>query len=228
MKEFVFRVNYFGLGDHLFYSHLPRIAKQVHKYKKVFISKYSAFGDRQIKELVWDMNPFFDDISSKQIPKLFTENVTKEENILDRAMLKYGLDDGLRFHEPEIYYMSKIIPELKDAVIFDPNFRTDVGHPSVDMIQTYFKQHNIQITHEMKLRENNRTINCKRKITTKNLKHFCDIIVSCKSMVCFQTGTAPLAAALRKSVTVLHTEDGLSIFEHSKLHNYITLKKNKT
>lgn len=223
MREFILKIGYEGLGDHLFCSHLPRIAKQFGLYDKVYVSNHSPYRDSQTKELVWEMNPFVDGFCDEDKDWVQVGDVKEGMNLLDKVMLTHGLDDGNRFHEPEIYYKPKIIPELKESVIFDPNFGTNRGHPSPSMIENYFRQHSIFITHQMKLMYKNHSIKCERELYSKDLKHFCDIVSSCKALYCFNTGTAPLAAALGKPATILRTDKGQSRFQHSQILNYITL-----
>jgi len=221
MKELVIKIKYGGLGDHLLYSHIPRIAKQSGQYDKVYISNHSDYRNTEIKKFVWERNPFVDGCSDKDV--LYPTFSTVEEgiNILDKIMLFHGLDDGVRFHETEIYYKPKIISRLKDAVIFDPNFITFCGHPSGKKVEDYFKRNNIIITHQMKILGRNSAINCSQRISSESLEHFCDILNSCKSIYCLATGTAPLAAAINKPATVLFVNGALSMFYYSQLHNYI-------
>lgn len=40
-----------GLGDHMFYSHIPRISKETGSYKYVFISNFQNFATQIIKSL---------------------------------------------------------------------------------------------------------------------------------------------------------------------------------
>lgn len=223
MKKFILKIGYEGLGDHLFCSHLPRIAKQFGHYDKVYISKHSPYRDFQTKEVVWGMNPFVDGFCDEDKVWIQVGNVKEGMNLLDKIMLTHGLDDGNRFHEPEIYYKPKIIPELKEATIFDPNFGTTIGHPSSSTIESYFKRHNISITYQMKLMNNHHPIKYGKELCSKGLLHFCDIIYSCKALYCFHTGTSVLAASLKIPATVFNTGAAQSRFEHSRIVNYITL-----
>jgi len=226
MKIFILKIGWCGLGDHLFCSHLPRIAKQFGGYDKVYITNHSDFSrDLQIKKFVWEMNPYVDGFCDEDRKWPGVGSVEKGINLLDKIMLVHGLNDGKIFHEPEIYYKPKNILELSDAIIFDPNFGTERGHPSSLMIKNYFEQNNIDITYQMELRDNYHSIEGKKKLCSRNLEHFCDIISSCQDLYCFNTGTAPLAAALGKSTTVFHNGGGQKRFLHSQLHSYILLKE---
>ena len=222
MKELVIKIKYGGLGDHLLHSHLPRIAKQSGQYDKVFISTHSDYRSTEVKKFVWERNPFVDRFCDVDVPTPQFGAVEKGMNILDKVMLFYNLDDGIRFHETEIYYKPKIISYLKDAVIFDPNFVSSCGHPSGKMVEDYFEKNGIVITHQMKTLGNQSSmIDCSQRIFSESLEHFCDILNSCKSIYCLATGMAPLAAAINKPATVLFVDGALSMFYYSQLHKYI-------
>jgi len=224
MKEFVLKINWGGLGDHLLHSHLPRIVKQSGYYDKVYISNYSNYRSLEIKKFVWERNPFVDGFCDKDASCPQFGEVEEGINLLDKVMLFYKLDDNIRFHKPEIYYEPKVVPSLKDATIFDPNFITPYGHPSGRAIEAYFKRENITITHQMKLLgKGNSSINCSQEISSKSLEDFCDIINSCKYMYCLATGTAPLADAIDKPVTVLFVNGALPMFYYSCLHKYVNV-----
>jgi hypothetical protein len=126
-EAFVIKVKYGGLGDHLFWSHLPRIAKTVGGYKKVYISNYSDYNRHpDYRKLVWEPNPFVDGFCGEDTPS--TDVVIPAGiNLLDAIMLANGLDDGERFHEPEFFYRSRPIENLKTARVFDPNYVSCVG-----------------------------------------------------------------------------------------------------
>ena len=64
-------------------------------------------------------------------------------------MLGYGLDDGKRFHEPELYYKPKFREEY-NKVIYDPNWVSNVGELSSDIIMDYFNSNNIKLDAVMK------------------------------------------------------------------------------
>ena len=59
-KSLIIEIKYSGLGDHLFHSHIPRIAKESKIYDKVFISEKSIFGHSDYKKLIWELNPYVD------------------------------------------------------------------------------------------------------------------------------------------------------------------------
>ena len=63
------------------------------------------------------------------------------------------------------------------------------------------------------------------ELVSHSLEEFCAIIVSCKELYCLTTGTATLAAALRKPAKVLYGIHHDPIYRHSPIHEYILVPK---
>ena len=220
MKTLTIKIYYGGLGDHLLHSHLPKLAKQKFEYDKVFISNYSNYNNPNTKMLVWEYNPFIDGFNNEDHDYPKFGSVPPGANILDGVSMFYGLDDGERYREPEIYYRPRIIPEMLNAVVFEPNHSNAYGIPTIEQYEEYFKMNNINITHQMKLLHGS-TKSIRTEITPSGLEELCDVIYSCKLLYCFTSGIATLSAALCKPTTVLFV-DGINLmFHHSKLHTYI-------
>ena len=215
------KIKWGGLGDHLLFSPVPRVAKESGEYDKVYISTLSDYATDEIRKFVWERNPFVDGFVDEDCFYPEFSIVENDMNMLDKVLLLCGVpDDGKRFREPEIYYKPNTIMNLQNAVIYDPNFNCPNGHPTSNSIRDYFRKEVIQITHQMKPFASNRGIEGFSELVAINLEHFCDIIFSCKQLFCLTTGTATLAAALGKFATVLYGKNMLSMFHHSKLHIY--------
>ncbi|MBI3831172.1 MAG: FkbM family methyltransferase [Planctomycetes bacterium] len=220
-KEFIIKVNFGGLGDHLFYSHLPRIAKTCGGYDKVLISTKSTLRDKSYGQLIWDRNPFVDDYTEKEAPYPLFSKIPEAMNLLDKIMLERGLDDGLRYHEPEIYYAPRIIPELQGRRIYDPNYVTGAGAVSSEKLAEYFSTNGMP-DYQFQLRSKAYPLDKPiRELVSESLLQYCDIIHSCGEFFCLTSGGATLAAALKKPVTVFHGIGHNPMFRHSKLHNYV-------
>jgi hypothetical protein len=255
-RQLIIQSGFGGLGDNLFLSHIPRIAKESGKFAKVLVSNRSLFRDPACRMLVWESNPYVDGFTDEPgfelLPphgcnpgrsillqifwrypktqrglfKLGLENrivhPQKGCNLLDQFMLAMGLDDGLRFHEPEIYADIPRIREYENLVVYDPNYITNVGAVTRRQIETYFDQAGITIQAQMVRRNNSIAISrATATITTKSLVDFSSLIVWCKELYCLTTGTATLAAALRKPCTVLYGDGVNLLFHHSRLHRYV-------
>jgi hypothetical protein len=227
MEQLIIQIKHGGLGDHLFYSHIPRIAKESGKYSKVFISNTSNLRNKDYKKLVWEMNPHVDGFTDEIGISIDAGDITKKDecNLLDKIMLGFGLDDGKRYHEPEIYYKPKNIAELNNKVIYDPNYISNAGFVNGPKVQKYFKKHNIEINYQLLARPPHSIpiFKFEEFIKGDSFWDFIDIVYSAKKVYCLVTGTATLLPALGKSAYVLHTKDIRIVFRHSKLNKYIEL-----
>ena len=150
-------------------------------------------------------------------------------------MLFFGLDDGERFHEPEIYYTPKFRPEFH-KVIFDPNWISNIGSIRLIDVFAFFKEMGIKIDAVMAQKASGKDSAPQRTyfdytidteyIHTPTLEDFCDLIYSAKAIYCFVTGTATLCAALGKSANVLVGTEQPYIcprYLHSPLHKYYNI-----
>ena len=224
-QNLVLQVRYGGLGDHLFFSHLPRIAKQTGAYRNVYISNRSEFRDPEIRRLVWERNPYVDGFCDEWGDQALFDALGPGCNLLDTIMLCLGMDDGLRYHEPELYYQPSLKEELKNTIIFDPNYISNAGRITSDKIDRYFYDNDIRIDYQMITRSKFLSISsCINWLESRSLEDFCDILYSCKHVYCLVTGTATLAAALNKGATVFYDKRITPIFLHSKINTYVNLK----
>jgi len=225
LKTLIISIQKGGLGDHLFYSHLPRIAKQYGGFNQVFISNDSIFRNNHTKKLVWELNPYLDGFTNEPGFFYFSENIQDGENLLDHLMLAYGLDDHKRNHEPEIYYKPKLVEALIDKTIYDPNYISYTGDIKYSAtIQNWFDKNNIKPNAQMKvLGKRSIRINADKTLTTPDIFKFCDLLYSAKAIYCLSTGTGTLAAALQKPVTVLYGEGLQKAYRHSGIHSYVNV-----
>jgi hypothetical protein len=211
------------LGDHLFLSHIPRIAKESGEFDAVYISNCSVFRSDDYKRLVWELNPYVDGFTDEPGFYPTVQKTAQGRNILDEFMVAFGLDDHNRFHDPEIYYKPKIKNELQNVTVYDPNYVSFVGDLDSRSLRRFLKKRGIQIDAVMKRRDKHVRFSSQNEIEAKSLEDFCDIIASCKSLYCLGSGTATLAAALKRPATVFYGRDHNPIFHHSALHQYIQI-----
>lgn len=224
-KTLILQIKYGGLGDHLFYSHIPRIAKETGRYEKVLISELSPFRSHDYRKIIWELNPFVDGFTNEE--GLYIADAkprSASENLLDRIMIELGLDDGKRFHEPEIYYKPLILTELKDMVIYDPNYLSNAGFINAKKVNNYFNKNNIKVDLQLVEREHYiPTLPFGKFLKAKSIYDFMDILVSAKEVYSLVTGTPTLAAALGKRIHVFYTSEMPAEFRHSKNNDYIQL-----
>lgn len=220
-NDLVIHVKYGGLGDHLFFSHLPRIAKETGSYRNVLISEASPFRNAEIRKLVWELNPYVDGFCAETCPcPDISQDLSKGCNLLDKLMLTYNLDDGERRHEPEVYYVPKFIDGIAGKTIYDPNYISNAGRLSSEKVSHFFVSNGIEVDYQMQLREKCFPIESRSFLLSQSLQEFCDMIFSCGNLYCLVTGTATLASALNKPATILYGDGVSKFFMHSKLHRY--------
>lgn len=224
MNTFVIRVKFGGLGDHLFYSHLPRIAKQSGGFKRVLISDLSEYRHPDYRRLIWEVNPYVDGFTNEDAPYPLFDTVPAGTNLLDHIMLLRGLDDGKRFHEAELYFKPAKIDSLTGATIYDPNFVSNVGNISAKHVERYFARN--KIVPDFMLPPRGKGLGVRRHgalIETKNLEHYCSVIISAKRFICLTSGGATLAAALGAPAIALWGSGQCLMFHHSRLHSYVNV-----
>jgi hypothetical protein len=226
-KTLIIKIKYGGLGDHLFYSHIPRIAKETKAYDKVYISNQSDFRNKDSKKLVWELNPYVDGFTEEDGINIEKIEVAEKEtaNFLDKVMLGFGLDDGQRFHEPEIYYQPKIIEKLRGKITYDPNYISNAGWINFAKIKKYFSKNQIKLDYQLIVIGENAipVMDFGAFIKCQSIYDFIDVLFSAEKIYCLVTGTATLAAAIGKKATVFYTKDQNKIFRHSPNNNYIQL-----
>lgn len=218
-----------GLGDHLFHSHLPRIAKENGGYEKVYISNKSVFKTQEYVNLVWGYNPFIDGFTDEHGTVCKIEDVVgnlhpeSKHNLLDEVMLSFGLENNKRWNTPEIYYKPKFIKKYNKS-IFDPNFLSWIGNVTSEDAMTLFKKESINFEYIMKQRSEKFFFKPSKDtefIETPSLEDFCDLIFSSEKFYCLTSGAATLASAMNKNASVFYGGQQLNGFRHHKGHNYI-------
>jgi hypothetical protein len=222
LDTLILHIEWGGLGDHLFWSHIPRIAKEK-GYGKVLVHCARPFR-RPDYRLIWELNPYFDgftDDPGKPPVPVGPSDVGPEMNLLDRHMLNMGLDDGKRWHEPEFYYNPKVLDLFKFTTVYDPNYVTGVGAVSVEHVRELLGVTGIRIHYEFMRGEKHYSMGTQGQLMPVDLLHYADIIHSCGHFICLASGGATLAAALGKQATVFYGPGQPSMFHHSKRHRYI-------
>jgi hypothetical protein len=220
MKDLVIKVKWGALGDHLLHSHLPRLAKQKFGYDRVFISNKSDYVNPATKHLVWEYNPHIDGFTDEDHEHPVFGSVPDGTNMLDVVAMHYGLDDGVRFKSPEIYYEPQKIQELGSAIVFEPNHKNMHGVPNLAQILNFFAGCAITPTHQMAPIYGQQPIPGLVPISAPTLEQLCDVIYSCIGFCCLVSGVATLADAMGKPALVLYTDGINPMFFHSKRHIY--------
>ena len=84
------------------------------------------------------------------------------------------------------------------------------------------RNNHIRMTHQMKLWEKHYALDHYDTILqTDTLEELCEIVISCRQLLCLSSGTATLAAALGKPAIVFYGNGQKPMFHHSRLHRYV-------
>ncbi len=231
-KTLIIEIKNSGLGDQLFHSHLPEIAKTIYRYDKVYISNKSEIKFDAYKEFVWDINPYIDGYTNKpgtgfDITDIINE-VCTERNLLDVIMVKFGLDNGLTQNQPKIYYQPKIITAFTKLSVYDPNYLSWIGDTTPEDFMHYIQKNNIRFDAIMKLRKGKIFFvpgNKTKYIETPTLMDFCDLIYSVKKFYCLTSGAATIASGINVPAFVFYGKKQPIGYQHYGKHKYILVKK---
>ena len=221
MHYFILNVEYGGLGDHLFFSPVPRLLKD--KYGddcRVYLSSQSNFRNWQTYEFVWSQNPYLDGLADPQshnFKKLETDKKSRQvmESILRRYSLKVATEP-----EPEIYHkISKY--DNSPGFIVDLNYSSYVGLLDSDIVNLALKldEKFIFLNPNKLIRS---IIPSQRYFYTNSLHEYASVIKSSNQFYCLTSGGATLARALNVAANVYATYNYPEYFTH-RGNNYIFL-----
>ncbi len=230
-KTLIIEIPYGGLGDLLFHSHLPRIAKEHGGYQKVLINQTAVVRHADYARLVWEPNPFVDGYTEQPGIKInIAEAIQLTEagqNLLDSIMLLFGLNDGKIRHEPELFYKPKFISDYH-VKVYDPNFISWIGNIEKRDVMWHIKKHNIKLDAYMKFRNEKALFIAPtgmRMIETNSIFDYCDLIHSAEVFYCLTSGSASIASALGKKSIAFYGFPQSKGLHHSKLHDYMLIER---
>jgi len=223
-RRFVLEIGCGGLGDHLFNTPLPRLAKEIGGCERVYISTRSKFNQPEYRKYLWENNRYVDGFVDEPGFLLWRMKAPPDGNLLDHLIIGAGFDDGGRWHDPEIEDVFEIDPALQGLTIYDPNFVSNAGDVSAQLVERFLTERGIRIDAQLAPRWNSHPLpSVSRIVPTSDFARFASIIKSADRIVCLTTGTPSLAAALGTRCTVLWATRVDPVFHHSRLHEYIRI-----
>lgn len=216
-KKVIFKVEYGGLGDHLFYSALPRLLKEQGLADEVYISDQSNFRNPAIFDLIWKANPHLDGVSSEALTPLVEIADTKEHKIVNIIFERFGLYSEKEF--PVEIYQDLELPKVLGGKYIDLNYVSFIGAFSwMDKISVYRRYPDHAMINPDKL--SSLLFPSRKKIFTKSLQEYASLIASSSDFVTLASGGATLAAALNRSSTIYYGHGQSKVFHHG-MHRYI-------
>lgn len=212
-------IRYTGLGDSLFHSHIPKLAK-AKGYKIVNVYVDESIIESEKTELIWRENPFVDNIL---INKNKYQSVTGVRNgipLLDSIAMDMGLADKIENFEPEIYFCPT--KNYNDLVVYDGNFITGAGFIDRKVIdKTLEYENNLIYLQPLSKRYIKPNLEPVEYLKTTSLKEYFNLVATAHKFYCLVSGGASLRPAFNKTATVFYGIGQCSEHRHSKLNNYI-------
>ena len=238
---------YDGLGDHLFFSHLPELAKKK-GFKKVFISNANTYKTEGTKEAVWESNPYVDRFTDER-------GTYANEERMERLLRGNTQYPGMPFMKQitviyEVYaeeynclpilYMygrksvfDKIkVWENKDAyTLFDGNWKSWCGL-SQRNIDKYFAGYSIksdEIFHQMP-DINGKALMCNladvKILEPMGLKEYILYIAGSSKIICLMSGSSVVSAALMRKCIVLDGNSTNLMYKFPEINTYLNISYN--
>jgi len=223
-KQLIIHCEYGGLGDHLFFSPIPRLAK-IAGYDKVYLSSSSNFRSLEVFDLVWNSNPYFDgviDAANAEIRSIAYDE-TCDNNILEQFANCFNLPFS-RPLLPELYYSPIKDSLILNKIVVDLNYVSFVGAVSKYKILKYLKTFDP---------ESILLVNCKSNffkahfetIDTQSIYHYLQLIISAKQFVCMTSGGATLACCYHVNAVCFYGYGQNKIFHHCPSHKYVDVSQ---
>jgi len=217
-----------GLGDHLFLSPIPRIAKENIPGIKVFLSKQSVFRSNQVFDLIWKSNPFLD--GSIDLP--IDTRLEKSSADLSSSFVMNRMLESLNlpldpFIKPELYCRPQIqssgCQRACGRTLIDLNYVSYVGaltfNDKAHIVSKYIHKSPVLVNPSNSLK---RKFPGLENISVANIFEYASMIELAAKFVCLPSGGATLAAALTSQADVFYGCGFQGIFRHPN-HNNIMI-----
>ena len=206
-------IDYGGLGDHLAFSALAELCDK--NGYDLYLSDKTKFRDNQIFELVWKSNPFFKGVTSEE-PNCGHDGYTDllADGGYDLSLsvhrnfeIKIGFPDSMLDHKsvyPVIYYTPKKIDEYEDYILLDLNAVNTFGQYNLEIVKNHILQNKNEKFLVIAPNYANSIVDYEFfndlnavEITTKDIFNYCDLIFSCKKLICLWSGSSVLSSAIK-------------------------------
>ncbi|MEK9767534.1 MAG: hypothetical protein VW683_01325 [Betaproteobacteria bacterium] len=190
-----------GLGDNLMFSTLPERFAEIGK--DFYIYKKNPFRNNEIKELVWDMNPYvkgYDTSPNIGFQRTGNPYIPKADNQIKSVEIHHGFEPKNEYGK--IYYEPKELSDLEDKVIIDCSVitRSRDYPPSIrnKLIELAQKKHKSSDIVLLGYDESISSQNTDYDLKVDSIYHLCDIITSCAHYISLHSGGNYLACSLVK------------------------------
>jgi len=215
VSEYIFHVEYGGLGDHLFYSPLPRLLKEHGIADKVYLSTASRFRSAETYDLVWGTNPYLDGRSDAP-PTKTTSLIPSVNKIINLAIAEHSLVPRDELN-PEIYLPDQVADRYVGNHYIDFNYTSYTGaFTMLDALRILRKDPQLVVVNPSK--KLSRYIK-NRHVVTTSLWDYALLIKSAGSFAALASGGATLSLALGRPCTMYYAYGHNQLFRHSANQN---------
>ncbi len=222
MNKYIIHQYFGGLGDNLQFSTIPELC--YHSGIECFISDNNVYRNPEIKELVWDCNPYVNGYSP-DTPNAgscrHTGGYKGASSIVDAMEEYHGF--GHKNHLPIIYYHPKFKKEFSDKIIIDfsaisakDRYNDDYIKYITDLI--YWKKQECVVIKSKKNSFNYYSLNEFEQYEFNDIFEYCDLIYSCKKFMCLDSGGQVLAAAISRFKANIDVECHLPVGWHANFN----------
>lgn len=213
---------YGGLGDQLFYTHIPELIKTRFPNANINVTCRRKLRSASTFEFVWGSNPYVDSFERDLQVDSPVEAIefNKNDNLLARLAKNLGFDCECTI-APKLYREIEKLPQFADKVVIDPNYNSYVGAYSKKKVKEYLSGFDNVV-----VLNNPGWLNLDSDYQTAGIEEYAAIIKSCKEFICFTSGGATLASALKKPAICIYGLGQDDIFHHCNDHTYINISHN--
>ena len=214
-------IKYPGLGDNLFFSHIPRLAKNA-GYKTVSVHVPCEIYGTEKSKLIWDLNPFVDRVKPNHGNHEMSLVVRENIPLLDSIAIDLGLVDQIHNFEPEVFYKPK--KDFSGLTIYDGNYISGAGLISGNKLKArlsaepkiyYLKPLSRRYIPSLSLKH--------QVISVNTLEEYFDLVATAERFLCVVSGGASLRPAFGKRATVFYGVGQYEWHRHSRLNEFIDL-----
>lgn len=206
MNKIIIEQPWGGLGDNLQFSSLPEVGKQLGI--EVWISNRNKYRNNEIKELVWDRNPYIAGFTDEPGNINLKSYINSTGNIISNwEKILFGI---VYNHKPKIYYNPNYFNELSNFILIDPR-ATSSSIPFDEIIKKY----------PVKTLLINYNMEGYRTLYTNNIFMWIDFITSCREFVCQYSGGSVAIRAFDRSATVYISKKSKPIFLFKENNNIL-------
>lgn len=194
---------FFGLGDHGQFSTLPRRLNEAGY--DVYISDKAKYRNREIYDLWWGMNPFV--IGESSEPANVGDSVFEYKNhglgLIGNWEKQAGLGEPYSKF-PEIYYQPKLHDNLKDITLIDfscVSLHEEYARDADKLKKLVPKENYLFLLFSQDVCSPNDPyfqLQSDNGYVCKDIFDYCDVLHSCKKLLCLMSGAAVIESALQR------------------------------